>query len=193
MNRLSAVRKRVLTGVFLLAATPLLAACSSHHQSVADANNSGAYVKAGPVTYQLEVSRQLNPYASEDSGYLRGLPKSEGSLAPDQEWYMVSLWAKNTTQQLQKTTSRFDVVDTQGNVYKPIIFNNPYIWRSVTLAPGAVEPAPNTTAGYGPTQGAMLIFKIFSSGTKSAYSNRPLTLRIYGNTGKVWATVSLDL
>jgi hypothetical protein len=67
------------------------------------------------------------------------------------------------------------------------------VWKSETLPPGAVEPAPNTTAGYGPTQGGMLLFKVYSSGDKSVYSNRPLTLRIYGNTGKVWATVSLDL
>ena len=39
----------------------------------------------------------------------------------------------------------------------------------------------------------MLLFKVYSSGQKSVYSNRPLTLRIYGNTGKVWATVSLDV
>jgi hypothetical protein len=191
LNRLSPVRK-LLIGVLILAAAPLLAACSSHHQSVADANNSGAYVKAGPVTYQLQVSRQLNPYSSEDSGYLSGLSKSEASLGAGDEWYGVFMWAKNTTQIPQKTTARFDVVDTQGDVYKPIFFNNPYVWKSETLVPGEVQPAPNTTAGYGPTQGALLLFKVPSSGVKSIYSNRPLTLRIYGNTGKVWATISLD-
>ena len=183
---------RPFIGVLIVAATALLGACSSHHQSVADANNSGAYVKAGPVTYQLEVSRQLNQYASEDSGYLTGLPKADASLSGGQEWYGVFLWAKNTTKQLQKTTARFDVVDTQGDIYKPIVYKNPYVWKSETLPPGAVEPAPNTTAGFGPTQGAMLLFKVYSSGNKSIYSNRPLTLRIYGNTGKVWATISLD-
>jgi hypothetical protein len=176
-----------------VAATAVLAACGQHHQSDADANNSGAYVKAGPVTYQLEVSRELNPFSSEDSGYLRGLPKADASLGANQELYGVFLWAKNTTKQLQQTTARFDVVDTQGNIYKPIVYSNPYVWKSETLPPGAVEPAPNTTAGYGPTQGAMLLFKVYSSGDKSVYSNRPLTLRIYGNTGKVWATISLDL
>ena len=187
------MRRKLLTGALIFAATPLLAACGSHHQSLADANNSGAYVKAGPVTYQLEVSRELNPYASEDSGYLAGLPKADASLGADRELYGVFMWAKNTTKAPQQTTARFDIVDTQGNVYKPIFYKNPYVWRSETLPPGAVEPAPNTTAGYAPTQGGMLLFKVYSSGDKSVYSNRPLTLRIYGNTGKVWATVSLDL
>jgi hypothetical protein len=191
LNRLPRVRT-LLTGVVLIAATPLLAACGQHHASFADANNSGAYVKAGPVTYQLQVSRELNPYSAEDSGYLRGLRGSR-SLPADQEWFGVFMWAKNTTSRLQKTTSRFDVIDTQGNVYRPILYSNPYVWRSETLAPGAIEPAPDTTAGYGPTQGAMLLFKIYSLGNKNAYSNRPLILRIYGNTGKVWARISLDL
>ena len=176
----------------LLALAPLslaIAACGSHHSNYADANNIGTYVKAGPVTYQLEVSRELNPYSHEDSGYLAGLPRKDAALAPDQIWLGVFVWAKNTTHQPQQTTAAFDVVDTQGAVYTPIAYTNPYVWTSQMLAPGAVEPAPNTTAGYGPTQGGMLLFKV----STQVYSNRPLTLRIYGNTGKVWATIALDL
>ena len=182
-----------LTGLVLVAAAPLLAACGSHHSHVADANNNGTYVKAGPVTYQLQVSRELNPYSHEDSGYLTGLPKSEASLTPDQEWFAVFLWAKNTTKVPQKTTADFDIVDTQFNHYYPITYNNPYVWTSQTLAPNAIQPQPDTTAGYGPTQGMMLLFKVFSSGDKSIYSNRPLVLEIRGNTGRVWATISLDV
>jgi hypothetical protein len=141
------------------------------------------------MTYQLQVSRQLNPYGLEDSGYLRGLPKNEATLKPDQLWYGVFMWAKNTTNDPQQTTALFDVVDTQGNVYHPIFFNNPYVWTSQMLKPGAIEPNPNTTAGFGPTQGGLLLFKV----STDVYSNRPLTLEIRGNTGKVWATISLDL
>lgn len=185
--------RRLLKGALIAAAAPLLAACGSHHSNVADANNNGTYVKAGPVTYQLQVSRQLNQYSNEDSGYLAGLPRRQTVLAPDQMFYGVSLWAKNTTALPQRTTANFDVVDTQGNVYKPIVYRNPYLWTSRTLAPHAIEPQPDTTAGFGPTQGAWLIFKVYSSGDKSVYSNRPLILEIRGNTGKVWATISLDL
>jgi hypothetical protein len=185
--------RRLLTGVLLAAVAPLVAACGNHHPNVADANNDGTYVKAGPVTYQLQVSRELNPFGNEDSGYLAGLPKSEATLGPDQEFFGVSLWAKNTTKFPQRTTANFDIVDTQGDVYKPLSYSNPYLWTSRTLAPGAVEPEPNTTAGFGPSGGAWLIFKVYSSGDKSVYSNRPLTLQIRGNTGRVWATISLDL
>ena len=181
--------RRLLTAACLLSASVLAAGCGTHHPSTADANNNGTYVTAGPMTYQLQVSRELNPYGSEDSGYLAGLPKRVASLSPDQEWYGVFLWAKNTTNQPQLTTAAFDIMDTQGNVYHPIVFNNPYVWTSQMLQPGAIEPNPNTTAGFGPTQGGLLLFKV----NTSVYSNRPLTLQIRGNTGKVWATVALDL
>jgi hypothetical protein len=181
--------RRVLTAALLLPASVLLAACGVHHPSFADPNNNGSYVVAGPVNYQVQVSRELNQYGSEDSGYLAGLPGKDANLAPTQLWFAVFMWAKNTTDQPQLTTSAFDIMDTQGNVYHPIVFNNPYVWTSKMLKPGAVEPSPDTTAGFGPTQGGLLLFKV----NTSIYSNRPLALQIRGNTGKVWATVALDL
>lgn len=185
--------RRLLTAAVVIISGSLAGACGSHHPNFADANNNGSYVQAGPVTYQLQISRELNQYLPEDSGYVAGVPKSEASLAPDQEWYGVFLWAKNQTDQPQVTTDHFDIIDTQGNVYRPIRAHNPYMWSSQTLAPGAVEPNPDTTAGFGPTGGAVLLFKIYASGNRSAYSNRPLTLEIRGSTGKVWAAISLDL
>ena len=43
-----------------------LGACGNKtsHPTVAD--NEGVYVDAGPVSYQVQVSRQLNPSSSED-------------------------------------------------------------------------------------------------------------------------------
>ncbi|TMM02334.1 MAG: hypothetical protein E6G05_09095 [Actinobacteria bacterium] len=181
--------RRVLTAAILVPLSVLVAACGVHHPNTADANNNGTYVVAGPMTYQLQVSRALNQYGSEDSGYLAGLPKRDAKLAPDQLWFGVFLWAKNRTKQPQQTTAAFDVVDTQGNVYHPVVYSNPYVWTSQTLKPGAIQPNPDTTAGFGPTQGQLLLFKF----NTSVYSNRPLTLEIRGNTGKVWATISLDL
>jgi hypothetical protein len=187
------VRPRPLTAAGLVAIASLLSACGTHHSNLADANNDGTYVKAGPVTYQLQVSRELNPYSAEDSGYLQGLPQAEARLAVDQEWYGVFLWAKNQTKQPQLTTDNFAVVDTQGHRYYPVALHNPYAWNSERLVPGQVAPKLNTTASFGPTGGGLVLFKVPSSGSKSVYANRPLTLEILGNTGKVWATVSLDL
>jgi hypothetical protein len=184
---------------------PLLSACGSGttHRAinnsgpapsgVADANNNGAYVRAGPLTYQLQISRQLNQYLPADSEYVTGLPKSESKLDPNQLWFGVFLWAKNDTDRTSATTDNIDIVDTQGTVYHPLKLDpavNPYAWVSQSLAPGATEPNPNTTAGTGPAGGRLLLFKL----NNSIYDNRPLTLQIRAPSGKkVWATISLDL
>ena len=52
-----------------------------------------------------------------------------------------------------------------------------------------VQPGPDTTASFGPTQGGLLLFKL----PTTIYDNRPLTLEIRGPSGRVWGTISLDL
>jgi len=160
----------------------------------ADPENFGVYVWAGQITYQLEISRELNGYSTEDSQYLEGLPKGTAAPTPDQEWYGVFVWAWNQTKGYQTTAplSDFDIVDTEGNMYHPYPINpadNPYQWTAQRLAPRATEPAPDTTAYFGPTQGQVLVFKI----NTTAYANRPLMLQIRGGAlNKVEATVPLD-
>jgi hypothetical protein len=196
MNTLrAAVRaRRLWTVASVLTLAFGVAACGHKqpHPSVADANNNGGYVDAGPVTYQLEISRVLNPYSTEDSQYIKGLPAGTATPTPDEQWYGVFLWAKNQTHRAQTTTDNFVVEDTQGNRYYPLKLNpdvNPYAWSSRRLAPLETEPGPDTTASYGPTQGQLLLFKIGNS----AYSNRPLTLYILGAGDQKLATISLDL
>jgi hypothetical protein len=153
------------------------------------ADNEGVYVDAGQVSYQVQVSRQLNPFGSEDRGYLSGVGTSPPK--PDEEWFAVFLWAKNESQTNQTTSDSFDIIDTQGNKYYPVTLNaavNPYAWTAQTLRPLGTEPASDTTAAFGPTQGAELLFKL----NISAYSSRPLTLEIHA-PGSQTASVSLDL
>ena len=42
---------------------------------------------------------------------------------------------------------------------------------------------------FGPTQGALLLFKLDTS----VYDNRPLTLEIRGPGRQLWGSISLDL
>jgi hypothetical protein len=177
----------------LVAAMSLgLGACGREsHPTVADADNDGFYVDAGKVTYQLQVSRELNQYSTEDSQYLTGLPSGTPPPKPDQLWYGVFLWAKNQSSTPQTTSDSFDIVDTQGNKYFPLALNpalNPYAWRSLTLAPSATEPGLDTSASEGPTQGRLVLFKL----NTSVYSNRPLTLQIHAPGASQPSTISLD-
>lgn len=169
-----------------------LAACGKSNDPPTGENN-GVYVTAGPITYQLQISRQLNQYATEDRQYVAGLPSgTSATLSPTQLWYGVFLWAKNQTNRPQKTTDNFDIVDTQGDHYYPIAVNpslNPYAWTAESLPPGQTEPAPDTAASFGPTQGGLLLFKLDTS----VYDSRPLTLEIKGPSGRIWGTIELDL
>jgi hypothetical protein len=196
--------RRPLILVCILALAIGLAACGAGTKSssaggqqsgidVADANNNGGYVFAGPITYQLQISRELNPYSVEDSQYVKGLPSGVSStLTAGQLWYGVFLWAKNQTKRPQTTSDSFEIVDTQGNTYYPIKLNtamNPFAWTSQQLAPGATEPAPDTVQSAGATQGGLLLFKV----SDSVYDNRPLTLYILGSGNQRLGSISLNL
>jgi hypothetical protein len=167
-----------------------LAACGQTSQPGSELNN-GVYVDAGPITYQLQISRELNQYAVEDRQYLAGLPAGSGALAADQLWYGVFLWAKNQTDHPQLTAKSFVIVDSSHHFYYPVMVNaelNAYAWTPQLLEPSGVQPIPNTTAYYGPAGGNLVLFKL----PTSVYSNRPLTLEIKPTAGKAGA-ISLDL
>jgi hypothetical protein len=170
-----------------------LAGCGgARHPYDATAENNGYYVQAGRLTYQLQVSRELNQFGTEDHEYLTGLPAGTTSPSPDQIWYGVFLWARNATKQPAQAAGSFDITDTSGNKYYPVSLNstiNQYAWAPQTIQPLSTEPAPDTTAFFGPTQGGLLLFKL----NTSVYANRPLTLEIHPPGTSQVSTISLDL
>jgi hypothetical protein len=149
------------------------------------------YFNLGNVTYQIEISRQLNPFGAEDVQYLAGVQGAQ-DLPGDQLWYGVFLWAKNQNKQTLKTADTFEIVDSEGTVYHATPLNpsvNPYAWTSQALSQNGTEPSADSTAGNGPTQGGLVLFKL----SDSVYSNRPLTLEIFQPGDSTPAKVSLDL
>lgn len=177
-----------------LALAVALSACGHKeaHPTEAGANNDGSYIDAGPLTYQLQISRSLNPYSTEDSAYVKGLPPGTTGPTANQLWYAVFLQAKNQTHHDQTTLNNFQITDSQGNTYYPVKVDpdvNPFAWTSQTLAPNNVQPGPNTVASNGPSQGGVLLFKLDTT----AYSNRPLILWLLDPSGKKLGSVSLNL
>ena len=65
---------------------------------------------------------------------------------------------------------------------------NHYIYRGGVLPPKSVLPNPDTTASFGPTQGALLLFKIKTV----SLDNRPLEIKIAEPEGLL-ASVSAEL
>jgi hypothetical protein len=182
--------RRRWTVVAAAALSLALTACGHKQSHPTAVDNEGVYVDAGPLSYQVQISRQLNPFNIEDREYLNGV--SAPRAKPDELWFAVFLWARNETGANHNTATQFDIVDTQGTKYYPVPINpavNPYAWTSQTLKPDGTQPAPDSSAYFGPTQGDELLFKL----NDSVYSNRPLTLQIYAPGQAQPSSVSLDL
>lgn len=188
-----AFRHRALVCCLALIAGVAVSACgSAKHPFDATAENNGYYIKVAGVSYQLQVSRELNTYDTEDHQYLAGLPAGTPAPTAQEIWYGVFLRAINDSKHPAQTAGSFDITDTSGNIYHPVTLNpqvNQYAWISQTLRPLGTEPAPDTTASFGPTQGGLILFKL----PTAVYNNRPLTLEIPVPGSSRKATISLDL
>jgi len=154
--------------------------------------NDGSYIQAGPITYQLEISRELNPYSVQDKPLVAGLPKGFAPPTANQIWYGVFIWAKNQHHRAYRTSDNFEIVDSEGTTYYPIKLNpaeNPYAWTSQLLPYEGVEPGQDTLQSESETQGGLLLFKL----NNSAYTNRPLMLYVLGVHGRKLGSIFLDL
>src|SRR5437868_15210888 len=78
-----------------------LSGCGDSHTKVSTgtyAGESGAnapYLDVGPLIYEVQLSRALNPADTEDAAYLQGLGAGERRLEPGQEWFAVFVQVYN--------------------------------------------------------------------------------------------------
>jgi hypothetical protein len=193
MSRLS--RKTILAGLVALAALGL-GACGDSHTRVTTGTYAGAsgknapYLSVGPLVYEVQISRELNPYDTEDSAYLAGLTPAQRQLHPGEEWFGVFMQVYNNTSLPHPVATDLTVYDTEGHVYYPILpdATNLFAYRAGYVAANNRVPAPDTVASEGPTQGAVLLYKI----KVESLSARPLTLKIAG-PGDAAQTASAEL
>jgi hypothetical protein len=186
-------RKPLVPFAALLAALAL-GACGGEHQPTDRGNSEGAYVQAGPLVYQVQLSRELNPSNVEDREYLSGLAGGTTRPAGDEEWFGVWLRVQNDTGRSERSADEFKIVDTLGNVYRPIQLpsTNTYSYQPRFIQGTSGQPLlpdPESGAASGPIQGSMLLFKL----NTSVYANRPLELEIAPPGGGEPSSVVLDL
>ena len=55
-----------------------LAGCGNKVDTAIVGETEGIYVGVDGLTYQVQISRILNPASNEDQAYLLGLPETEG-------------------------------------------------------------------------------------------------------------------
>jgi hypothetical protein len=159
-----------------------LGACGESHTRVTTGTYAGGggrnapYLNVGPLVYQVQISRELNPYNTEDSSYLLGLTPAQAALKPGEEWFGVFMQVYNESTVPHPAATAFTVADTQGNVYHPIIPGpaNLFAYRGGLVPANNQIPAPNTVAANGPTQGELLLYKI----KVESLDNRPFTFTI---------------
>ncbi len=190
-------RKLILALPAVLAALAL-GACGDSHTRVTTgtyAGESGAnapYLDVGPLIYQVQLSRELNPNDPEDSAYLEGLTPAQRALAPGQEWFGVFMQVYNNTSAHLPASSNITIYDTQGNVYSPIVPDqtNLFAYRGGFVLPKGQIPIAGTPASQGPTQGALLLYKI----QIVSLDNRPIEVKIVDPTNPLQtARAELDV
>jgi hypothetical protein len=177
----SRLRKLPLALPALLAVFAL-SACGDSHTRVTTgtyAGESGAnapYLNVGPLIYEVQLSRELNPANGEDAAYLQGLTPAERKIEPGQEWFAVFMQVYNNSNQTYPAATSLTISDTQNNVYTPIEPNetNLFAYRAGPVEPKNQIPLPGTLADDDPAQGLVLLYKI----QVVSLDNRPLELKI---------------
>lgn len=148
-----------------------LTACSSEEHG---ALVEGEPVELGELEYEVQFTRILNIHDVEDREYLVGKP----APSPDKSYIGVFVTIKNLSDSESiKVPSDFHVVDTDGNVFRPLESESVYALHfGDEIGPGDVVPALDSTAQVGPISGSLILFEI----TDQATANRPLELVIPG-------------
>jgi hypothetical protein len=167
-----------------LAAVALLVACGEEEElDVVE----GEPVELGELSFNVQLTRFLNPDDPEDEAYLRGQPLRSA----DQQYLAVFMTVDNEGDQPAELPSTMTIRDTRDNTYQPLDTASVYALELGTTLPAGDElPRPDTPAATGPIRGAMVLFRV----DRAVTENRPIELEIpSASTGGEQAQVELDI
>lgn len=168
--------------VLALLAVLALSACGNSETKVTTGTYAGEsgqnapYLNVGPLVYEVQLSRELNPANVEDAAYLQGLTPLQRTLKPGEEWFAVFIQVYNHSSVAHLGASSITISDTQNNVYSPIVPDptNQFAYRGGFIPADSQIPVPSSVAANGGTQGALLLYKI----QVVSLDNRPLKIHI---------------
>lgn len=140
-----------------------------------DPAREGIAATLDEVDYEVYITRELNVRDPEDRQYYPGPPPPPGS-----GYYAVFIraCALDDVEGTVETSDRIKVVDIRGKEYEPLPLgsDNVFAYRRETLTPGECQPNAASATSFGPTGGAMLLFRI----PFVDIENRPFELEIEG-------------
>lgn len=172
----------ILVLCLALLALVALGGCGSSEEETTV--NEGESLELGNLSFDVQVTRALNPSSPEDRTYLRDAPPLESG----EEYLGVFMQVHNEGDQVNVVPYPFTIVDTRGTIYVQEKVDNAFALKPGTpVEPGTTVPGPETPARNGPIEGAMILFRIPEASTE----NRPFDLQVPGpgETG----VVELDL
>ena len=180
--------------VLLVFVAAFVAGCGDKEPIITKAETEGVYVDVGGLTYQVQMSRFLNPGDIEDRQYLMGLPEGIPKELPgDEIWIGVWMRVKNYSGETLRPTNEFTIVDTEGNEFRPVPLNveaNPFVYEPIDLLHSQVLPTPDSAAASGPIQGSLILFRLKTD----SLQNRPLRFELgEGSAEEATGEIDLDL
>ena len=161
-----------------------LAVASCGADAIESEGVEGEPVEVHDLTYNVQLTRFLNPKDKEDAEYLIGLP-----IAPSAKAYLgVFLVVENDTDEALSSATEYTVIDTLDNEFDPIESKSPYALELGADVPADDQlPLPDSTPYAGFNKGSLLIFEV----DQTVSENRPLELEI-GSSGES-GMVTLDI
>ena len=182
--------RKLAVALLALAAVLVLGACGNKPKISTVGETEGTYLNLGPLTYQVQISRQLNPHDIEDSTYLQGIRPFQARLAKGQTWFGIFIRVANETSQAHPAANDFVIEDTQDDRYFPVpqAPQNHFAYQGGIVPPSGLIPPVNSVASEGVIQGSLVLFKL----PVSALDNRPLELIVTDQLQNE-ARVSLDV
>ena len=183
--------RTLLVALVALLAASALAGCGHKKDVVTSAATEGIYVDAGPLQYQVQISRQLNPADEEDKGYFVGVKDPAGAVSADETWFAVFVKVWNRTEDAHIPAKDFEIEDTVGKRYEPVEVgeDNVFAYRATQIPSGGQLPGTDDVANEGVIGGSMLLFKL----TLDSIANRPLVLHIKSAGKPPEAEIDLDV
>jgi hypothetical protein len=170
----------------LVAGALLAAGCGSDEERTS--GEEGLFIDAGEATYQVQLSRLLNPGNRPDDVYARG----QRPLRPGEQFLAVFMLVENKGDVPYRPPRDMTVSDTQGNEYLPLDTSEAagfgLDFREPIL-PGKVAPPPDSPAALGPNEAAMVLYRVAEV---SVNDNLPLELEIPVRGGDS-STIGLDI
>ena len=186
VNRVRTLPRSCAALLALVAALALAAGCGNDEPKTSGAE--GEFVEVGPVDYQVQLTRLLNPQQRPDDAYLR----AQAPLLRDEAYVGVFLRIENDSDSPYKPPRGMKIVDTVGNEYLPLDTTQSGFGLDFgeEIPPGGVAPPPNSPGQFGPTSGALVLFRVKR---ETATDNLPLELQTPVEGEEQPSTITLDV